>query len=132
MATLVCAQLAVATGELRYACAGHPPPLIVPPAGSPRFLWDGRSVPLDALAAVGPREDGTHTMEPGSVLLLYTDGLVERRSEPLTDGMERLVAEAGARRELATGVLVGGVMAALRESEHADDVCVLAARLVEE
>lgn len=46
MATLAYAELALDTGQLRYACAGHPPPLLLSPDTAPSFLWEGRSGPL--------------------------------------------------------------------------------------
>ena len=55
MTTVAYAQLDVATGGLRYACAGHPPPILLAPGVAPRLLWDGRSVPLDSVAIGGPR-----------------------------------------------------------------------------
>ena len=45
-ATLAYAEVDLGTGHVRFACAGHPPPLLVEPGSDPRFLWDGRSTPL--------------------------------------------------------------------------------------
>ena len=48
-ATLAYVELDPETGHVRYACAGHPPPLVVSPDGRTRFLWDGRSAPLGSM-----------------------------------------------------------------------------------
>jgi serine phosphatase RsbU (regulator of sigma subunit) len=130
MTTLICAQLGVGSRRLRYACAGHPPPLIISPGEEPFFAWDGRSTPLDVSAAAdGPRGEAAVTLAPGSTVLLYTDGLVERRTESLTDGMDRLLRVAATHRDATAAALVGAVVRALHDPAHIDDVCVLAARV---
>src|SRR5262249_61738536 len=83
------------TGEMRYACAGPPPPLLVDPSGSPRFLDGGRSAPLIGLEP-GQREEDRVAFPPGSTLILYTDGLVERRGSSLDDRLESLAEAAAA------------------------------------
>jgi PAS domain S-box-containing protein len=125
MSTLVYARLEVATGRLRYACAGHPPPLLTAPGEEPSFAWGGRSLPLDAAyGPVGPRADAEIRVPRGGALVLYTDGLVELPSRPLTEGMAQL-------RDLVArdGPAAGAAVRALHETEHGDDVCVLTARL---
>jgi PAS domain S-box-containing protein len=130
MTTLICAELGVRTRRVRYACAGHPPPLILPPAGEPSYPWEGRSPPLDIGAGPEPpRAEAELTLAPGSMLLLYTDGLIERRGESLTAGMDRLLGEAAARRGAATPVLLAGLVRELPDPHHVDDVCLLAARV---
>ena len=130
MTTLICAQLGLGSRRLRYACAGHPPPVILSPGEAPCFPWDGRSTPLNVrLASDGPRAEAAITLAPGSTVLLYTDGLVERRSESLTDGMERLLRVAAAHRDDSAAALVAAVVHELHHPEHIDDVCLLAARL---
>jgi len=128
-ATLVVARLHLATGELGWTCAGHPPPLLVVPGEEPRYVWDGRSVPLDAVALPGPRPEGSLVLAPGSTVVLYTDGLIERRREPLTDGMDRLLGASAQRRERPVAELAASLVHALHDPEHPDDVCVLAACL---
>ncbi|MGY1640177.1 SpoIIE family protein phosphatase [Geodermatophilus sp. SYSU D00703] len=78
---------------LRYACAGHPPPLLVTDHRT-RYLEGGRSTPL--AVAAGPRAEAELTVPPGSMLVWYSDGLVERRGSDLDAGMGRL-AEVAAR-----------------------------------
>ena len=96
LATVVYGVLDPAAGTFRYACAGHPPPLVLRPGGGTELLEEGRSPLLCALpaAASGPRPEGTHLLEPGDRLLLYSDGLVERRRESLTAGLRRLAESA--------------------------------------
>jgi PAS domain S-box-containing protein len=130
MTTLIYAQLGLGTRRLRYACAGHPPPLIIAPGEDPCFPWEGRSTPLDVRrASDGPREEAAITLAPGATVMLYTDGLIERRTESLTEGMDRLLGVAAAHRDDRPAALVGAVVRALHDPAHVDDVCVLAARV---
>jgi PAS domain S-box-containing protein len=90
-ATVFCGVLDPATGELRYSSAGHPPGVVVHSDGRTELLDGARSLPL----AVGDntrRTEASHVLPSRSTLLLYTDGLVERRGRPITDG----IAAAGA------------------------------------
>jgi serine phosphatase RsbU (regulator of sigma subunit)/integral membrane sensor domain MASE1 len=80
-----------ATCRLRYACAGHPPPLLVTDHHA-EFLTGGRSRPLAATA--GPRPEATVDIPPGSMLVWYSDGLVERRDADLDAGLDRLASVA--------------------------------------
>jgi len=79
---------------LRWSSAGHPPPLLVTRDGRARLL----QAPADLLLGLDPdaeRHDHTAVLEPGTTVLLYTDGLVERRGEDLDTGLERLREAAG-------------------------------------
>ena len=89
-ATLVYLVLDPHGGGLTVAAAGHPPPLIDPVGGEPRFLDLPASVPLGAVRHARYEEQELE-LEPGSALVLYTDGLIERAGEPLEAGLERLV-----------------------------------------
>ena len=74
---------------LRWSNAGHPPPLLVLPDGRAEVL----ERPADLLLGVDPtrpRADHEHELPPGSTVLLYTDGLIERRGVPLDDGVRWL------------------------------------------
>jgi two-component system, chemotaxis family, sensor kinase Cph1 len=94
LATVVVADLEPATGRLRVATAGHPPPLVIPAdGGEPTYLHECRGPALGLLAASTHAEQ-TWTLGPGDVLVLYSDGLIERRGEPLDTGLERLAARA--------------------------------------
>jgi len=129
MCTLVYAELSLATSTLRFASAGHPPPLLAAPGEEPRFAWGGRSIPLDAFGAGTPRDEATESLAHGALVLLYTDGLVEERSRPLDDGMQRLCGAVAAHSSEALSTILGHVVSAAPEGQHADDVCALAARL---
>jgi serine/threonine-protein kinase RsbW len=128
MTTMAYAELEVATGELRYACAGHPPPLAVSAGGEPRFLWGGRSGPLGI--DMRPRPEEGDRLEPGDTLVLYTDGLIERKGESLAVGLERLSSSAGAASGHGLQQLVDRVLSAMLAGHpQEDDVCVIAGRL---
>jgi len=129
MTTLVYARLNVESGVLHFACAGHPPPLILEPSGEARFAWGGRSLPLGVAPRPEPREESACTLAPGSTILLYTDGLIERRTVSLADGMSRLMQEVVDRRDDPVGQLVTELTRGLADRAHADDVCALAGRL---
>jgi anti-sigma regulatory factor (Ser/Thr protein kinase) len=89
MATLVYGVFDPATGGLTLVNAGHPPPLLRRADGTVSFVQAPSGVPLGALPDTRYTAT-TVTIEPGSTLLLYTDGLVESRDLPLDDGLERL------------------------------------------
>jgi hypothetical protein len=74
------------TGEVTHSVAGHPPPAVILPNGAVELLWTGRG-PL--LGVDVPRTSATTVLEPGSRLVLYTDGLVERRGESMEEGLAR-------------------------------------------
>ncbi|HEY8583251.1 MAG TPA: SpoIIE family protein phosphatase [Capillimicrobium sp.] len=128
MTTLVYAELRLAERELRYACAGHPPPALARPGERPTLLWEGRSLPLDTFAPRA-RSEAAMTLPAGATIVLYTDGLIERPSRPLAAGLEQLLDEVAAHGERPARALVANVVARLGAGEHADDMCVLAARV---
>ncbi len=86
--TAFCAVLTIDTGELVYSSAGHPPPIMVRADGATVMLEGGRGLPL-ALRPGRPRPEVRVTMPPRATLLMYTDGLVERRGTSMDDGMAR-------------------------------------------
>jgi sigma-B regulation protein RsbU (phosphoserine phosphatase) len=130
MATITYAELSLSTGELRFACAGHPPPLLLPPGGAPGLDWGGRSTPVAIDPGPAGRGEQSRRLARGTTLLLYTDGLVEDRTRPADDGLQRLlreVAAAEAGGDLAQTVT--SIVARMVDPARLDDVCVLAARL---
>ena len=76
--TAVCAVLDPDTGELVYSSAGHPPPILVHADGTTRMLEDGHTIAL-GIRPDWSRPEARVTMPARSTVLLYTDGLVERR-----------------------------------------------------
>lgn len=126
MATLAYAELDLDSGELHYACAGHPPPLLLRADGEVRLLWEGRSTPLGGFVRPLERSEARVQLEPGDRVLLYTDGLFERRNRSLDDGLALLCATAAAERESPLEEAVQAVTGALLSDEQGrDDVCVL-------
>ncbi len=96
--TVAAVQLQPETGELRYSLAGHPPPLVIDTEGKGAFLEGGAGLPLCiALDDGNGRPEGRAFLAEGSTLILYTDGLVERRADSIDRGLERLKTAAVAR-----------------------------------
>jgi len=92
VASAALVQLDMAAGTLSYVCAGHPPPIVRAPGGSVTVLDDGRQ-PLLGLPAGGADPPGTAPFPPGSVLVAYTDGLIERRDRPVDESIRALVRD---------------------------------------
>ncbi|MER7521052.1 GAF domain-containing SpoIIE family protein phosphatase [Streptomyces sp. NPDC126499] len=114
------------TWTITYSSAGHPPPLLVTHEGDTHYLQGGRGLLLGVDPDL-PRHHATETLPPNSTVLMYTDGLTERRGEDLTHGMTRLRQHAAAlaREDLDTfcDELLTGM-----PNDHTDDVALLAAR----
>jgi GAF domain-containing protein/anti-sigma regulatory factor (Ser/Thr protein kinase) len=121
--TILTMLLDPSSGELRYASAGHPPALVLEPDGSTRFLEGGRSVPL-GLPFDLPRPQATERLSSGAVLVVYTDGLVERREEPLDRGLERLAEAATGVRGGTLKEISDALLELVAEDRH-DDVALL-------
>ncbi|MEV6306732.1 SpoIIE family protein phosphatase [Actinoplanes sp. NPDC051861] len=125
MATVVYAEVDLHSGELAYACAGHLPPLLHEPAGSPQYLMQARSAPLGSRAGDRRRTEQRVRLAAGSRLLLYTDGLVERRGRAIDRGFELLAREYARRRDAPLKGLTAGLADTMVGRDHADDVCLL-------
>ncbi|WP_406430159.1 SpoIIE family protein phosphatase [Streptomyces sp. NBC_00631] len=110
-----------------WSNAGHLPPLLVGADGSTRYLAPARhGIPVGIEASVA-RFSHEHPLSPGSTLLLFTDGLVERRDQDIDTGLDDL-AEQAAR--LATAPLEELCDALISRSRQVfdDDVALLALR----
>ncbi|MEW1954687.1 SpoIIE family protein phosphatase [Terrabacter sp. NPDC080008] len=131
MVTLVYLVLDPTTCELRWTNAGHPPPLVVADGAATR-LSEALAPPIGVTPDSSFTED-TAILPPGATLLLYTDGLVERRGASLLDGIERLTTEVcaapGEDSEDDLETLCDRLLHTLLDDAHvSDDVAVLAVR----
>jgi len=134
-ATVCLALVDPADGSVIYACAGHPPPLVVSPDGATRFLPLPGGGPL---GVAGPAPVlGAATLAPGEVLLCYSDGLVERADEDLVVNLTELAAAASAAVRLGVPSLAKAdpvdriaelTVERMTRQGFEDDVTVLAVR----
>ncbi|MFJ1730639.1 SpoIIE family protein phosphatase [Streptomyces sp. NPDC088254] len=118
--TVFCGVLDPESGHLTYSSAGHPPGILAQPDGVTRLLDEGRSVPLGVRPGRA-RPEGACTVPGRATLLLYTDGLVERRRRPLTAGIDQAGEAVQAGRDVAVDELATEVMARLAPSGGYDD-----------
>ncbi|MGR6967963.1 SpoIIE family protein phosphatase [Geodermatophilus sp. URMC 61] len=133
MATVLVGRLAPDpdTGgtRLRWSSAGHLPPLLTEPGDGALRLTTPRAELLLGVDPAARRTESEAVLEPGSTLLLYTDGLVERRDQVFDVGVDRLAAELVAVRdrplEAACDELIGRMLPQAAE----DDVALVAVRL---
>jgi hypothetical protein len=125
--TVVVGTINPVSGAVQLANAGHPPPLVVRSDGTTGFCTAQSSL-LIAAGLGGPlRPLQDIDLQPGDALLMYSDGLVERRGELLTVGMERLAEVATVVARDGWPTQPAAVLATLLEDdESADDVVVLA------
>jgi serine phosphatase RsbU (regulator of sigma subunit) len=115
--------------RLRWSNAGHPPPVVLGEDGSVTVL-DG--APADLLLGVEPgtgRADRVVELTRGSTVLLYTDGLVERRDRDIDAGTAQLVQVLAECAGLPLAQLCDRVLSRLFLPDAEDDVAVLAVRL---
>ena len=129
IATVLFLIIDAAQGTVTLASAGHPPPALRSADGQVRFLETERMLPLGVNTRIPPH-DATFPIGSGETLLLYTDGLVERRRESIDVGLERLRAAladaSGGVEEICDHVLEHTTAGQPPE----DDVAVLAVRML--
>jgi hypothetical protein len=124
-ATVLCGQIDVAQHTLTVACAGHFAPLLIEPGGA-HYMDIDVGPPIGVTPRTVPVETSI-TVSPGTSVLAFTDGLVERRGENLDVGLARL-------RESVMGGLgnidavVGQLLADLAPEGSDDDIAILGVR----
>lgn len=128
-ATMSIAVYDAVSGSLDYASAGHPPALLRRSGTGDVTRLRGGHGPV-----LGPVEDAGYTqgrleVAPGDILVMYTDGLVERRDQDLETGMKRAEGLlAGWRDGVALGEACDALTDVLAPPPRSDDVCVVALR----
>ncbi len=116
------------TATLELANAGHVPLVLIGPDGATTVIERGSGAPLGVLPGLG-RTTEQIALEPGSTILLVTDGVVESRDHDIDEGIAALARRASELSERPLEELVAGV-AALADGRLHDDVTVVAARLL--
>ena len=123
--TAVCAVLNPETGELVYSSAGHPPPILVHADGTTQMLDDGHTIAL-GVRPDWSRPEARVTVPARATLLLYTDGLVERRRTALGQGISRAAALVQDGRASTLDDLANHIMSGLAPGGgYQDDVVLL-------
>lgn len=137
-ATLGVAVLDPSDGTLSYCTAGHPPPLLLPARGEAQYLPVTGAGPLGVDAAFPVR---TAHLDPDDLVLLYTDGIIERPGREVRTGtveLAKVASDAAAGRALRTAetspverVCTQTLELLVRATGHTDDITLLAVQRVE-
>ncbi|MDX2937884.1 PP2C family protein-serine/threonine phosphatase [Streptomyces ipomoeae] len=113
-----------------YSSAGHPPPALLHPDGTVSFLDQATDPPLGARPAPVPRPQVGTSFVDGAVLVLYTDGLIERRTESIDTGLARLADSLTRHRHHAPEPLADALLTdLLPHSGNTDDTALVVLRL---
>jgi phosphoserine phosphatase RsbU/P len=125
LATVLCAMVSPSRGQVRISSAGHLPPVIARP-GQPAAEAEVAPALLIGVSSQKRRQVSTLDFPPGAVLCLYTDGLVERRDQPIDQGIAQLRAAVTTAEPEAACAAVMAAMAGY--SPHTDDIALLMLR----
>jgi serine phosphatase RsbU (regulator of sigma subunit)/anti-sigma regulatory factor (Ser/Thr protein kinase) len=128
-ATLVYLVLDPQAGVCRMSSAGHPPPVVAYADGRVELLEGGRGLPLGTGIESKYRQE-TVKLPAGSTLVLYTDGLVERRGRSIDEGLADLRAAVATAPRDPDRLLEHVLDRLVGSSERGDDIALLAARLL--
>jgi PAS domain S-box-containing protein len=124
MATALFGRIGPALRMFRWSCGGHPSPLLIG-AADVRLLACPAGVMLGAVPAAR-YADAHVAVDPDDLLVLYTDGLIERRDRDLDEGFAALIRAAdGLGGQPAETVCTALLDRLLPNMEHEDDVCLL-------
>ncbi|WP_245871059.1 SpoIIE family protein phosphatase [Asanoa hainanensis] len=140
-ATMCVAVLDPASGELGYCTAGHPPPLVLPRDGDGRYLPASGAGPLGIDPDQEPVAIRRDRLAPGDMVVLYTDGILERPGRTVAQSTVELAqvatnvaADRALRGDAGTAaerVCTQSLELLTRATGHADDITLLVAQLVE-
>lgn len=125
-ATVVCAKYEPLASTLTWSSAGHPPALLRDSAGQVSQLLRPPQPPLDVVRGF-EYEEGVVEVEPDNLLVMYTDGLIERRGESIDMSVRRLIDALESAPESPKGV-VDQLLERLPSYPSDDDLAVLVAR----
>ncbi|MFG3340706.1 PP2C family protein-serine/threonine phosphatase [Glycomyces sp. NPDC048151] len=128
--TAVEAMVDPASKLIIYSNSGHPPPILVHPSGECDLLDQVLDPPLGARPQHVPCSQAGHPYAWGDTLVLYTDGLIERRGEDIDVGLRRLCETVARHSALAPEELADAALADLGVAAGAhDDISLVIARL---
>lgn len=129
-ATVFVAIIDTELQTVRYSSAGHVPPILATGLSPPELLTDGRAVPL-AVHRDDPRPQASRPLAQGSTLMLYTDGLVERRDENIDEQIARVAGVVTETADLPVEEVVDEILGRLApEQGYDDDVAIVLYRRV--
>ena len=124
--TVVCVVYDRAERRMTYARAGHPPPLVSDDSGF-RWLDANGGPPLAAVPGI-TRTEASEKVSNAGLLVMYSDGLIERRREHLDIGMARLADSVSELRGLAVQAIADGLLRDLEPENTRDDVVLVIKR----
>ncbi len=126
-ASVACIVVDREQGELTYCRAGHPPPLLVRPDGA---VWlDARGGPVLGIDATTEWTNTTVPFGVGDMLVMYTDGLVERRRRPIEDQLGVLTGIVGRLRTRTVTEVANAILVDLVGDNVEDDIVLVVKRL---
>jgi serine phosphatase RsbU (regulator of sigma subunit) len=115
--------------RLRFANAGHPPPIVVGPDGSTTILGGPIGDLMLGVDCTVDRAESVLDVVPDSTVLLYTDGLIERRGRTIDEGLACLVEHVGELAGKPLEELCDALLERMLQSTPQDDVAIVAVRL---
>ncbi|MEV0603103.1 SpoIIE family protein phosphatase [Streptomyces sp. NPDC050315] len=132
LATMILAQVERAQAgdwQLRWTNAGHPPPLLVHDDGRVCFLEHGAADLVLGTELSPARTDFRQALPPRSTVVLYTDGLIEARGLPLSEGLDQLASFASALADRSLDEFCDQLLSRALYAANEDDVALLALRV---
>jgi serine phosphatase RsbU (regulator of sigma subunit) len=128
-ATIICMEIDPRSGEATWASAGHPAPIRVNGAGTSAHLQGETAPPIGWMHtnSAGQAREHQLVLKPGDRLLLFTDGLIERRGSDLGIGIAHLMIQAEQTRAMGAEAACETILRDVLAASHEDDVCLLIA-----
>jgi serine phosphatase RsbU (regulator of sigma subunit) len=128
-ATLICVEIDPATGKGIWASAGHPAPILLNREGVSVHLRGKPAPPIGSADPHSPHRPVEHPLElkAGDRLVMFTDGLFERRGVDLEIGLTHLMITTEQTRTIDVGTACESILRGMLSGSHDDDVCLLVA-----